>query len=62
MGLARQVKDEVEGPPPILLLVARPADAWLATWSGADAVLPCPVDPIELPKALAGLVTADVAA
>ena len=55
MGLCRQVKDEVVGCPPILLLVARVADAWLATWSRADAVVPYPIDPQRLPDAAARL-------
>jgi CheY-like chemotaxis protein len=55
MGLARQIKDELDFPPPVLLLVARPADAWLATWSGAEAIQAHPVDPIELAKAAAAL-------
>ncbi|MDR1807523.1 MAG: hypothetical protein LBR33_06380 [Propionibacteriaceae bacterium] len=54
-GVAKQVKDEVEDAPPILLLVARPVDAWLATWSGADGIQPLPVDPVDLPRAAAAL-------
>ena len=33
MGLARQIKDELYRCPPVLVLIARPQDAWLATWS-----------------------------
>ncbi len=55
MGLARQVKDEIANCPPVLLLVARVADAWLATWSRAEAVQPYPIDPVRLPEAVAGL-------
>jgi len=62
MGLARQVKDEIANCPPVLLLVARVADAWLATWSRAEAVLPYPIDPVRLPEAVAGLLRADAAA
>lgn len=51
MGLCHQLKDEIDNCPPVLLLVARSADAWLATWSRADAVCVFPVDPIQLPKA-----------
>ncbi|MDR1265419.1 MAG: response regulator [Propionibacteriaceae bacterium] len=53
IGLAKQAKDEIEDCPPVLLLVARQADAWLATWSGADTVQTYPVDPIDLPRAAA---------
>ena len=55
MGLARQVKDEIVNCPPVLLLVARVADAWLATWSRADAVAAFPLDPQALPGVVAGL-------
>ena len=55
MGMCRQVKDEIADCPPVLLLVARVADAWLATWSRADAVVALPVDPVRLPVAAAEL-------
>jgi DNA-binding response OmpR family regulator len=48
MGIARQLRDEIENPPATILLVQRPDDRWLATWSRADAVLPHPVDPFAL--------------
>jgi DNA-binding response OmpR family regulator len=47
MGLARQFKYEIENCPPIVVLIARPQDAWLASWSLADAVINTPIDPIE---------------
>ena len=50
MGIARQVKDEVADSPPILLLTGRRDDAWLASWSRAEAVLTHPLDPIELAR------------
>lgn len=53
MGLSRQFKDELADCPPIILLVARVADAWLATWSNADAIEPLPIDPIRLPATVA---------
>lgn len=55
MGLCRQLKDEVFPCPPIMVLTARRDDAWLATWSRADGVVPHPVDPIRLPEAVAAL-------
>jgi DNA-binding response OmpR family regulator len=58
MGLARQVKDEIANCPPVLLLVARVADAWLATWSRAEAVEPYPIDPVRLPQSVADLLRA----
>jgi CheY-like chemotaxis protein len=48
MGLAKQLKDEVQDCPPTLLLIARRDDAWLATWSLADAVVAHPIDPAVL--------------
>ncbi|MCH0541645.1 response regulator transcription factor [Streptomyces sp. MUM 203J] len=56
MGVCRQIKDEIFECPPVLLLIGRPQDAWLATWSRADAAVTLPVDPVELADALAGLV------
>lgn len=55
MGICRQVKDEIVDCPPILVVVGRMDDAWLATWSRADAVVAHPVDPVRLPDAVAGL-------
>ncbi|MDF3288541.1 MULTISPECIES: hypothetical protein [Streptomyces] len=55
MGVCRQIKDEVFRCPPVLLLMGRPQDAWLATWSRADAAVSHPIDPMALAEALAGL-------
>ncbi|MEV3990803.1 hypothetical protein AB0J57_18025 [Streptomyces sp. NPDC049837] len=55
MGVCRQIKDEVFRCPPVLLLIGRPQDAWLATWSRADAAVTLPVDPVELADSLAAL-------
>jgi DNA-binding response OmpR family regulator len=57
MGIARQIKDEIDDPPPVLLLVGRRDDAWLATWSRAEAVVPHPIDAVQLASAVAGLLT-----
>jgi DNA-binding response OmpR family regulator len=51
MGLSRQLKDEIFRCPPILLLTGRTQDAWLATWSRADAAVPYPLDPMALCRA-----------
>lgn len=51
MGVCRQLKDEIYHCPPILVLVGRPQDAWLATWSRADAVVAHPIDAIALARA-----------
>jgi CheY-like chemotaxis protein len=55
MGVCRQAKDEIHNCPPVLLIIGRPDDGWLATWSGADAVVSHPIDPRALASALAGL-------
>ncbi|CAL9394869.1 hypothetical protein [Streptomyces sp. enrichment culture] len=55
MGVCRQIKDEVFDCPPVLLLIGRAQDAWLATWSRADAAVTLPVDPAELADSLAAL-------
>ena len=55
MGVARQLKDELFGCPPILVLIGRPQDAWLATWSRADAVVPHPLEPIAVARAVSAL-------
>ena len=55
MGLCRQLKDEILRCPPIMVLIGRPDDAWLATWSRADGALSHPVDPVRLPAAVAKL-------
>ncbi|GAA2815653.1 DNA-binding response OmpR family regulator [Nonomuraea dietziae] len=55
MGVSKQAKDEVYDCPPILLLVARRDDRWLANWSRADAVVSQPLEPIALADAVAGL-------
>lgn len=48
IGLAKQLKDELLQYLPIVLIIARPDDAWLASWARADAVVSHPVDPVEL--------------
>ncbi|MFF4208249.1 hypothetical protein ACFYZE_02560 [Streptomyces sp. NPDC001796] len=55
MGVCRQIKDEIFHCPPVLVLIARPQDAWLATWSRADAAVALPVEPVEFASALAEL-------
>jgi len=55
MGVCRQAKDEIYNCPPVLLIIGRPDDGWLATWSRADSVVSHPIDPAVLAAALAGL-------
>ena len=55
MGIAKQLKDEIYRCPPILVLIGRPQDAWLATWSRAEAAVPHPIDPVRLAEAVTTL-------
>lgn len=55
MGICRQAKDEIYDCPPVLLIIGRRDDGWLATWSRADAVITHPIDPVALAEALAEL-------
>jgi len=55
MGIAKQLKDEIYRCPPILVLIGRPQDAWLATWSRAEAAVPHPLDPVRLAEAVTAL-------
>ncbi|BCK55648.1 response regulator transcription factor [Nocardia wallacei] len=55
MGLAKQLKDELDGCPPIVVLTGRADDAWLANWSRAEAAVPHPIDPFQLTEAVTGL-------
>ena len=57
MGIAKQLKDEIYRCPPLLVLTGRPQDAWLATWSRADAAVPHPVDPFLLGQTVVRLLT-----
>lgn len=61
-GLAHQLKEEYADCPPVLLLVARVADAWLATWSNAEAIATYPVDPVRMPQQVAQVLRATQAA
>jgi len=61
MGLSKQIHDEYDPCPPVLLLVARAADSWLATWSRAEAIQPFPIDPLTLADQIEDLVFVDEA-
>ena len=55
LGLSRQLKNEIVNCPPVLVVLARKVDRWLASWSLADATVAHPLDPIETAEAVAGL-------
>ena len=46
VGLARQFKNEIRDCPPIIVLLLRPQDRWLASWAQADATILRPIDPV----------------
>lgn len=56
MGVAKQMKDELDPCPPTLVLLGRADDRWLADWSRADATATLPVDPIALPATFVAMV------
>jgi hypothetical protein len=62
LGIAKQLKDEIYGCPPLVVLTGRPQDAWLATWSRAEAAVPQPIDPVQLAETVVGLLRSRVPA
>lgn len=58
LGIAKQMKDEIFGCPPVVVLTGRPQDAWLATWSRAEAAVSHPIDPIQLGETVVDLLRA----
>jgi len=57
LGVARQLRDELAECPPICVVIARPADRWLAAYAEADATLVHPLDPITTGQTIAGLLS-----
>ena len=53
LGLAHALKDELIDCPPIMVIIQRPQDSWLARWSGAEAVISHPIDPFTLGQKVA---------
>ncbi|MGH3681063.1 MAG: hypothetical protein ACRDT2_12580 [Natronosporangium sp.] len=62
LGIARQLRDELDDCPPIAVVVARAADRWLAAYSRADATLVHPLDPVTTGQTVAALLSRDPAA
>ena len=60
LGVAKQLKDEIDKCPPILVLTGRADDAWLASWSRAEAAVSHPIDPIVLGQTVAELLRTPV--
>lgn len=55
LGLAHALKDELIDCPPVMVIIQRPQDSWLARWSGAEAVISHPIDPFSLGQKVAEL-------
>jgi len=53
IGLCRQLKNEIDDCPPIVIAIRRKDDRWLATWSQADAVVVHPLDPLTAAETVA---------
>jgi hypothetical protein len=62
MGIAKQLKDEIYQCPPCVVLIGRVQDAWLATWSRADAAVAHPIDPVQLAETVVALLRSRVPA
>ena len=55
MGLARQLKYELDDCPAVLVLIRRSVDEWLARWSLAEGTLLLPLDPLTTSKTVVDL-------
>ena len=55
LGIARQLKDEVDDCPPTCVVIARAADRWLAAYAHVDATLTHPLDPLTTGQTVAGM-------
>jgi DNA-binding response OmpR family regulator len=55
LGIARQVRDEYDDVPPLVVTVARAADNWLAAYAKVDATIRLPLDPIITGQTVATL-------
>ncbi len=53
LGIARQLKDEIEDCPPTCVVIARAADRWLAAYARVDATLTHPLDPMTTGQTVA---------
>jgi DNA-binding response OmpR family regulator len=58
LGIARQLRDEVDECPPICVVIARTADRWLAAYAKVDATLVHPLDPMTTGRTVAEILRA----
>ena len=59
LGISRELKNSVPYCPPIIVLIGRHDDRWLAKWSQADAVIMQPIDPVALERAAVALLNGE---
>ncbi len=55
LGIARQLHDELAQTPPIVVVIARAADRWLAAFAKVDGTLVHPLDPVTTGRTVAAL-------
>jgi DNA-binding response OmpR family regulator len=55
LGIARQLKDEIDDCPPTCVVIARAADRWLAAYARVDATLTHPLDPMTTGQTVASM-------
>jgi DNA-binding response OmpR family regulator len=55
LGIARQLKDEIDDCPPTCVVIARAADKWLAAYARVDATLTHPLDPMTTGQTVAAM-------
>lgn len=53
LGLARALKDEIYQAPPVVGIIGREADRWLATWARVESIVLHPIDPRSLAEVVA---------
>nr|BFE65986.1 hypothetical protein GCM10020063_105120 [Dactylosporangium thailandense] len=58
LGIARQLKDEVNDAPPVVLAIARAADRWLASYAKVEGTIMYPLDPVTTGETVSGLLRA----
>jgi DNA-binding response OmpR family regulator len=61
LGIARQLKDEYADCPPTVVVIARAADRWLASYAKVDATLTHPLDPMTTGQTVASMLRARAA-
>jgi CheY-like chemotaxis protein len=55
-GITRDIKGSPETACPVIIVLERPQDEWLARWSGADALVNRPADPFALAQVAGRLI------